>query len=489
MTIDNPLTACRRVSLILRRGTCDRGTESSWPSIIVLGVIVGTAADGKRGHAIIAGASIGGLVIARALSESFEKITLIDRDELPPAPATRRGTPQSRMVHGLLAGGAAALEELFPGLEAELVTAGVPTGDIQSDMHWYLDGRLLKPARSGLIGLAVSRPLLEFAVRSRVSALPGVTVVDRHDVTGLLTTADRTRITGVRIQDRDRPWAQSSMDADLVVDATGRGTRSPGWLRELGYPQADSEEVRVNLNYMTQLFRRESQYLDGRVGTASAAYPGMPRGGFVLAQEGDRFILGLSGWNGDKPPTDRDGMAEFADTLLSPDFAEIIRKATPLGDPVTMRYPASVRRRYEGLGEFPGGYLVVADALCSFNPFYGQGMTVAALEALALSRLLRQGREDIGARFFREAADLLDNPWSLILGSDLRFPDAEGPRTPQIEQSITYMNAYRAAAADDAVLGTALLRVTNMLDTPDRLAAPDMRERVLKNTARVGPGH
>jgi 2-polyprenyl-6-methoxyphenol hydroxylase-like FAD-dependent oxidoreductase len=175
-------------------------------------------------------------------------------------------------------------------------------------------------------------------------------------------------------------------------------------------------------------------------------------------------------------------MAAYADALPTPDFAEIIRTATPLSEPATMRFPASIRRRYENLSELPEGFLVVADALCAFNPVYGQGMTVAALEAQALLRLLREGREDITRRFFRAAAEIVDSPWNIMLGNDLRFPHAEGPLTPQIGQSAQYMDAFRAAAADDAVLATALLRVLHLMDPPARLQDPALRERVARAT-------
>lgn len=441
-----------------------------------------TATAGKRGHAVIVGASIAGLVTARALAESFESVTLIDRDQLPPMPATRRGTPQSRMVHGLLARGAEALEQLFPGLHGELAAARVPTGDLQTDVQWHVDGRLLRPAPSGLVVVGVSRPLLESVIRSRVAALPGVWIIDRHDVIGLLASADRARVTGVRIQARYGNRAQTFLGADLVVDATGRGTPSAGWLTELGYQHAEKEEIRVNISYTVQIFRREAHHLGGRLATVCGAYPGQPKAGLVLAQEGERLILGLTGW-GIVPPTGREERAEWASALPSPDLEEVIRTAAPLSEPATMRFPGSVRRRYERLSEFPDGYLVVGDALCSFNPFYGQGMTVAALEALALVDLLRHGREDVGVRFFRDAAKILESPWGLILGNDLRFPHVEGARTPEVEQAAAYMDAYRAAAAEDAVLATALLRVANMIDTPDRLRAPDLRERVLELTA------
>jgi 2-polyprenyl-6-methoxyphenol hydroxylase-like FAD-dependent oxidoreductase len=191
-------------------------------------------APGRHGQAAVIGGSVGGLIIARALSETFERVTLIDRDELPYGPLTRRGVPQGHQVHGLLARGREALDELFPELSNELIAAGVPTGDPQSEVHWYTDGYRLKPGPSGLVGLGVSRALLEFAVRARVAVLPGVTIIGRHDVVGLTTSADHSRITGVRIRNRDG-YAESVLEADLVVDAAGRGTASPAWLEKLGY--------------------------------------------------------------------------------------------------------------------------------------------------------------------------------------------------------------------------------------------------------------
>jgi 2-polyprenyl-6-methoxyphenol hydroxylase-like FAD-dependent oxidoreductase len=441
---------------------------------------MGSRESGKRGHAVVIGASMGGLVIARALSGSFERVTLVDRDRLPDGPVTRRGVPQGRHVHGLLARGREALEELFPGLSGELVAAGALEGDVQSQLHWYLDGHLLKPEPSGLVGLAVSRPLLEFTVRLRVARLPGVTFIDRHDVIGLTASADRSRITGVRIRDRGSAAAEVALDADLVVDAAGRSPHSAAWLGELGYGPIPEEEAQVRVVYLSRLYRREPHHLDGRVGSAFAAYPGQLRGGFALAQEGGRLILAISGWDGEEPPADDEGMAEFADALAAPDIAEVIRTAAPLGELVTARYPGSVRRHYEQASDFPPNYLVVADALCSFNPFYGQGMTVAALEGLALTCLLREDPEDLPRRFFWVAAKLLDNPWNLALTGDMGFPGFQGPKPVALQQASEYMQHYRAAAARDAVLATALVRVINMLDGPQRLAAPDLQARVLR---------
>jgi len=168
----------------------------------------------------------------------------------------------------------------------------VPIGDVQSEVHWYIHGRLIKPVPAGLPVICASRPLLEFAFRARVAALPGITIISRHDVTGLVATADHSAVTGARLRSRDAAGTLSSMPADLVVDASGRGSSGSSWLGELGYAQAPAETVRVGIGYSCRFFRREPHYLDGRIGTVAAAYPDRPAGGLVIAQEGERFILG-----------------------------------------------------------------------------------------------------------------------------------------------------------------------------------------------------
>ncbi|MCH6165124.1 FAD-binding monooxygenase [Pseudonocardia alaniniphila] len=413
-------------------------------------------------------------------------MTVLDRDELPEEPAARRGVPQSRQLHALLARGRAVLEDLFPGTNERLIASGALEMDLQSDLHWYLDGRLLRPEPSGLIGLAVSRPVVEAVIRSQVADMAEVTIMDGCDVTGLTSSSDRGRISGVRIRTRADGRNSSVLDADLVVDAAGRGAHTSAWLQELGYQPAPEESVRIELAYLSRFYRREAHHLGGRIGTAIAPYPGQNRSGFVNAQEGDRFMVTLSSCGGGELPTRDAAMAEYADSLVAPDVAEIIRTATPLTEPVLMRYPASVRRRYELLDRFPEGYLVIADALCSFNPIYGQGMTVAALEARLLQRLLQEDHDDLSRRFFTAVSELLDTPWSLIMSGDLRFPFVEGERSEGLLAMGEYLDRYRAAATHDATLATALIRVMNMVDEPARLMAPDLEARV-RDAARAVP--
>jgi 2-polyprenyl-6-methoxyphenol hydroxylase-like FAD-dependent oxidoreductase len=438
----------------------------------------------RTGRAIVIGAGIGGLLVARVLSETFERVTVIDRDTLPEGPAIRRGVPQGRHVHGLLSRGLTAFDELFPDLSSDLVTQGALIGDSLCDFHWYYDGHLLAPGPSGLIGLGASRPLLEYTVRQRVGALAGVEIVGRIDASGLATTADRCRVTGVQVVSRDngRQW---TIPADLVVDATGRGSRAHVWLVKLGYLAPPEERVRVGVTYATRHYERKPDDIGGRLGSMSMWYPGKLRLGFLLAQEGDRFGLVLAGLLGEEPPLHLEGYLNYARSLDAPDIAEIATNARPLDDPVLMRFPANVRRRYERLREFPDRYLPFGDALCSFNPTYGQGMTAAALEALLLSRLLADGRHRLAQRFFPAAAKIINVPWTLAVGGDLRIPTIEGRRPPMNRLVNGYLTRYYAAAAHDPLLGTAFLRVANLIDPLPLLFAPGLVRRVLRHRPEV----
>jgi 2-polyprenyl-6-methoxyphenol hydroxylase-like FAD-dependent oxidoreductase len=434
--------------------------------------------------AVVIGASMGGLLAARALSDTYASVVIVDRDVLPDGPASRRGVPQGRQLHVLLSRGREALDELFPGLSRELAAAGVPQVDLHGNVHWYNDGYRMRRAPSPLIAMGMSRPLLEHAVRARVAALPGVRFLPPTEVLGPTTTPDGRRVTGVRVLPRDGDGAEYTIAADLVVDACGRASRTPVWLGELGYPRPVEEQVRVGVTYVTRTYRREPHLMEGLLGALTNAVPGQPRAGIVAAQEDNRFAVALSGMLGEEPPTDDEGFAAFADSLAAPQVAEVIRSSVPESEPVLMRFPASQRRRYERLRRFPDGYLVVADALCSFNPIYGQGMTVAALETLLLRRLLAEGGDDLARRFFRGAAKLIDAPWSIAVGTDLRFSEVVGPRTAKVRFVNAYVHRLHMAATADPVLGAAFLRVLNLVDPPTRLLAPGIVLRVLRGFVR-----
>ncbi|HEY1337262.1 MAG TPA: hypothetical protein VGF59_07115, partial [Bryobacteraceae bacterium] len=379
----------------------------------------------ERKRAIVVGGSMAGLLAARVLSNHFEEVKIIERDILPAGVGQRRGVPQGRHTHGLLAGGREALEKLFPGFSEALVEAGCVTGDVVRDLRWFVEGGRLAGPTSGLHALFVSRPMLEAAVRELTLALPNVRVYESALVTGLVASQDGRRVTGIRT-------GTETLPADLVVDATGRGSHSPQWLARLGYDGPEVETVQAEIKYTTRIFRRQSNALGGALGAIVTATPQGKRGGVMIAQEGNRWIVTLTGRFGHQAPEELEGFIEFARTLPGPDIYDVIRQAEPIGEGLSARFPASIRKRYEKLSRFPAGYLVVGDAICSFNPVYGQGMSVAALEALELEECLKENPADLAARFFARARAVVDIPWSIAAGNDLRMPEAVGRRTARV---------------------------------------------------------
>ncbi|MBX9427572.1 MULTISPECIES: NAD(P)/FAD-dependent oxidoreductase [Streptomyces] len=428
-------------------------------------------------RAVVLGASMAGLLAARVLADSYDEVLVVERDAITGTTTARKGVGQGRHVHGLLARGQQILDELFPGFTQEAVEAGIPTGDL-GELRWFFNGRRLSPGTTGLICVSATRPVLESRVRERVAALPGVTLLERHDIVGLVADEGRDTITGVRVQSQEQGSEERTIDADLVVDATGRGSRTPVWLEEFGYERPDEERIRIDLSYTTRRFRlRDETVLNGDLSINPVSSPSHRRGAFLSRIEDGLVVVSLTGVLGDSAPADLEGFLEWTRTLPVSDIHDVIHDAEPVDDGAVFRYPASQRRRYERLSRFPGNLLVLGDAACSFNPVYGQGMTVAALEALVLREHLGRGAVDPKA-FLADIAGTIELPWQLSASADLGYPEVEGERTPEWEAAGGYMAALHAAATVDGEVTATFMRVMGLVATPDALMSPDMLRRV-----------
>ena len=439
-------------------------------------------------QAIVIGASMGGLLAARALADYYQQVTVLERDIFPLPGKNRKGVPQDHHAHALLSRGREVLEELFPGIIQELKAQGALLQDLLKKSRWFINGGYLyRKTQSGLIGLLVSRPLLEAQVRKRLLALPNIKVIENCDVLGLLTTPDQTRIVGVRFIHRADGSSESALNADLVVDAMGRRSVSPIWLEKLGYELPQEQQVHMDISYTTRIYRRRPEHLQGDLGTVVS--PSLPnwRCGVIMAQEGDRWIVSIGGYLGDRAPTDEKGFLEFAKSMPTQDIYEVIKDAEPLSELLPYKVPTSQRYRYETMVRFPENYLVFGDAICSFNPVYGQGMTVAALESLALQNCLAKGSQNLARRFFKEAGKLVDIPWSIAVDNDLRIPQIEGTRSPMIRFLNWYISKLHIAARRDRVVAIAFLKVTNLMASPKSLIHPIISLRVLLgNILQIG---
>jgi flavin-dependent dehydrogenase len=328
--------------------------------------------------------------------------------------------------------------------------------------------------------LLVSRPRLEAHVRTRLAALPNVRLADRVDVDSL--AVDNGKVTGVNA--RSLAGETQLHTADLVVDASGRGSQSPAWLERMGFARPREDAVRVGLGYTTRVYRRTADHLNGDLAMICPSAPPAKRGGVALAIEGDRWTITLFGMLGDYPPTDEAGFLAFARTLPSLDLHDTIAHAQPLTKLIPFRFPQSTRRRYELLERFPDGYLVFGDAVCSFNPIYGQGMSAAALQAAVLAKCLGAGEDALAKRFFTAASKVIDAPWTMAVGGDLRYDDVDGQRTGMVKFVNWYIGKLHIAAAGDPAVARAFHRVANLVDPPPSLMQPSIAFRILKGNMR-----
>lgn len=408
-------------------------------------------------NAVVLGGSVAGLLAAAALSPRYTSIEIVERDLLSGGPRPRRGVPQGQHVHGLLPRGLQAIEELLPGFTDRLVAAGAYRGDVLGNARWYLNGRALRRTDAGLTATSASRALIEYVIRDSVRSLPNVRVTDGHDIVGL--TPDRA----VRIADRYRPGSRA-IPADLIVDATGRGSRMPQWLLSLGYPPPDEDVVDIDVRYSSRVFGGD--LLGDDLVVVTARYPGQRRSSVMQRLEGGRVLVTLAGVHGERPPADLEGFAEYAASLPVPDTAAVVEAGTPLGEAMSFHFPAYVRRRYER-ATLPPGIIVLGDAACAFNPVYGQGMSTAAISAATLRD------DDDPQRFHARQAVLHEAPWALAVGADLALDAAPGgtPTGEAVAASGATVTPGAIIASGGAVTPGAVVSSGGAVVTPDAVVA------------------
>jgi flavin-dependent dehydrogenase len=436
-------------------------------------------ADVKRmaERAVVVGGSVAGLLAARVLADAVDEVVLVERDAWPEAPGHRRGVPQDRQPHLLLGRGRELLDHLLPGFSDDVVAAGGYEWDLQGDGRYFSEAGLMAHRPGGMVGVAASRPLLEFVLRRRVTELPGVTPVGRATAEPVLRG---DRVAGVAV--RSGAGDEHEVAAGVVVDATGRGSHLPSWLERQGYGRPPETSLQLGLSYTTWTFPREPGDLDGAALCVVTADPDLPRGGSVIAIEGDRWLVTASAYYGVTAPRDRAGFQAFLDTLISPEIGRLIRGREPVEPaPVLHRMPASTRRHYERLPRRPEGLLVLGDAYASLNPLYGQGMTVAALEAMALRTDVVHGLDGLADRSARSTARAASTAWDMSVSGDLRFPGVPGRRPLSTRVLDVWVDRVVRAASTDAEVADAFLRTVNLLRRPESLLSPTLAVRVLRS--------
>ncbi|MGX1541532.1 FAD-dependent oxidoreductase [Streptomyces adustus] len=434
-------------------------------------------ATAGRPTAIVIGASVTGLLAASVLAE-FADVTLVERDVLPAGPQPRTGVPQARHAHLVWSGGVRAFDDLVPGLVGGIVAGGGRLVHIMGDMVsrapneiWFR--RFLSTHHRNLV---CSRDLLDSVLRDRVLAHERITLQQHTTVHAL--EGDARRVTGIRASAGDR---ELTISADLVIDASGRGSRAPHWLRDLGLPDVIERTVNAGVAYATRLYRAPgtTENMDFplvNVQANPAAPPG--RGGIILPVEGGRWIVTLSGTRGGEPTADPEAFVDFALALGDPVIGDLIKGAEPIGGVETTRATGNRRRYYEKAERWPEGFSVLGDAVAGYNPVYGHGLTVSAQSALALRRVLRRAHlTDPGTalRVQRAVARPVAAAWDLAVGQDAFYPGAADTPPTAVEKFLARFvdRAVATGARNPRALG-ALLDVMSLEKPATRLFSPDM---------------
>jgi 2-polyprenyl-6-methoxyphenol hydroxylase-like FAD-dependent oxidoreductase len=424
-----------------------------------------------------------GLLSAGLLARHFERVTVVERDRLEDSGAARKGVPQGNQTHILLRRGLDIATDIFPGLAEDLRACGARRMDMSGDCEWYVAGIWRKRITSGVEMYSQTRPFLEWRTRLRLATLSQVRILEGQEACGLVRSADGARVTGVKLR---APGGSevTELEAELVVDASGRGSRLPQWLEEAGGARVEESHFKIDVGYATRMYRVPEGFDAGwKALLVSASLPHIRRAGIIFPVEGNRWTVTLGGWLKDYPPTDDAGFLEYARGLAQPHVYQALRNAEPLGPPVSHRFAQSQWRHYERLA-MPPGLVVVGDAFCSFNPIYGQGITSSALQVELLGECLREGLDGLHRRYFKRAGQLLKEPWSMAASEDLKLPEVEGTRPLGGGLLYWFSDRFQRLTATDEEAVRTFMQVMHMLKPPTAMFSPKLVWKVLARQPR-----
>jgi 2-polyprenyl-6-methoxyphenol hydroxylase-like FAD-dependent oxidoreductase len=436
---------------------------------------------GRR--ATIVGAGIAGLAAAKALSPFFDEVVVLERDLLPEGPRSRPGTPQDRHIHGLLAGGCEALSALFPDFRDDLERAGAVKARGGRDVWMERPGYDPFPQRDlGRDMFGLSRPLIERLCRLRVAETANITLRSCARVTELVASPDGRAVVGVAF--RNAEGGMQTIEAELTVDASGRGAPTLGLLARLQRPKPEEIEIGVDLAYATALVDIPADAPTHWTGLMILPDPAeSTRAGYLFPIENRRWLVALSAMHGDAPPGDVEGFLAFAKGLRRATLYEAIKGARFVGDIARYLFPASLRRRFDPVDGLPRGLVPIGDSICRFSPLFGQGMSVAALEAQTLGRLLdglREGPgplEGLASAFLGEIEAIIEAPWA-VAETDFAYEQTRGARPPELAERLRRSAAFVRLAAEDEAVHRLAFEVRNLVKPHSALSEPALAARV-----------
>jgi 2-polyprenyl-6-methoxyphenol hydroxylase-like FAD-dependent oxidoreductase len=434
-------------------------------------------------QAVIIGGGICGLLTARVLSDFFDTVAVVEKDDLSPDCSIRTGVPQTVQPHILLAKGFEVLGELLPDIKTRLLDGGATPIDWGKEFKIYLrDGWGANTSSStGITSMVASRALLERSIRNEVFKIGNIKLYSSCNVKKLIYNPKNSNLSGVKVYSRELQ-RDRKIEGDLIVDCSGRNSQASYWLQAIGYTAPPETVVDAGLGYSTLLFHVPPDFTTSwRIMKLSHMAPERTRLGFLSRIEGDRLIATLGGYCRDYPPTTPDEFFAYAKTLPSPEFANIIANLTPASPVYAYRATGNKRKHYEKT-ELPANFITLGDAVCFFCPVYGQGMTVAVLSVKVLEDWLSRNRgRDLNSRDFqRKLAKLLDLPWNFATSSDAPFISGREKATSPVFRLLQRYNqrVFDKMSADPEVYRTAMA-VSQLVDSPVKLFNPSFMLRVL----------
>jgi 2-polyprenyl-6-methoxyphenol hydroxylase-like FAD-dependent oxidoreductase len=441
-------------------------------------------------RAVVIGAGVGGLVAARALANHFKQVVVLERDILPRDAKSRPGAAQGRHTHVLLGGGLRALCKLFPEFDQDLAEAGAVRLSAGLDLLVETPGYDPFPQRDfDLVTYSASRPLIELTIRKRLEHDRNILVLEGCRVGSIVMTPDGARIAAVTYETKDGKG--ETLAADLVIDASGRGAVTLDLLQATGRSLPEETVIGINCQYATATFAIPDNAPVNYKGVMHLpSAPESSRAATLFPIEGNRWIVSLTARHGDQPPGDYEGFFAFARSLRTPTIFEAIKHARLLDPIVGYGFPGSVKRHFERLTCFPLGLLPLGDAICRFNPVYGQGMSVAAQEATLLSDLLQSTSTDpnrlarLAASYFAGMPALLEVPWS-VTALDLVYPRTTGLRPPDFQRTLKFREALMRLASHDAEVHKLFFEVNQLIRAPSAFRDPALQQRVMAEMAEV----
>ncbi|PEP89255.1 glutamate synthase [Bacillus toyonensis] len=433
--------------------------------------------------AIVIGGSMAGKFAAKALSTSFKEVIILEVGDKWDGKASRKRVPQSDHPHVLLKGGEKAIEELFPTITNELIKAGSIINNFTRDLKWHQFGLWKQPFIGEVHMIQQSRPLLEWHIQKRIDQISNITITYKTLVNGLLVDGKLNKVCGVKVKYLETGM-QKEVHADIVIDASGFGSKSMEWLREYEI-EVQEEKVRIDLFYATKMFQlKENEELDCCNMLMSPSFPENPYGVLIQTIEDNRYFVTFSGYANEKAPQTDDEFYDFAENLSISNVTDFLNKAEGITDIKTYKIPYQVRRRFDLVNNVPEGLLVVGDAQCRFDPVFGQGVSVAAMEAHQL-QLLLQSRKQLDKtftqQFYKKTADIIEIPWDMTTTEISRHPQLKRELTTKQKFQLWYTKQIYRLSASDSDVYIRLVRVMNLIRSPFHLFHPKVLLAVLLN--------